>query len=406
MKLKKIAALIAVAGLSTSAFATNGYFSHGYGMKSKGMGGVGIALPQDSLAAAANPAGMVMIGNRMDFGVDWFRPIRGAEVVGAGDFNGSDTKNFFIPEFGYNRMINPNMSAGVSVYGNGGMNSDYGNGVVPVFGPFGKAGVNLMQLFIAPTLAYKLAPNHAVGLSLNLAHQRFSADGLGGFAAFSANPTKLTNNDTDTSNGIGFRIGYTGQVSDMVTIGATYQSKTKMSKFGDYKGLFADGGAFDIPENYGLGIAIKATPALTLAMDVVKIKYSDVDSIANPVENLFLGANPLGSKNGPGFGWKDMTVYKLGASYEYSKNLTLRAGYNHGSQPIPSSQTMFNILAPGVVENHITLGATWTLANKDEITVSYMHANEKKVTGSGLFGTGMNLKMHQDSLGIAYGWKM
>jgi long-chain fatty acid transport protein len=32
--------------------ATNGYFSHGYGIKSKGMGGVGIALPQDAMAAA------------------------------------------------------------------------------------------------------------------------------------------------------------------------------------------------------------------------------------------------------------------------------------------------------------------------------------------------------------------
>ena len=40
----------------TLAQATNGYFSHGYGIKSQGMAGVGIALPQDGLAAASNPA--------------------------------------------------------------------------------------------------------------------------------------------------------------------------------------------------------------------------------------------------------------------------------------------------------------------------------------------------------------
>ena len=419
MQLKKIAALIAVAGLSTSAFATNGYFSHGYGMKAKGMGGAGIALPQDALAAATNPAGMVMVGNRMDFGVDWFRPIRSTEIVGGnlfgadGKYNGSDTKNFLIPEFGYNRMINPNLSLGVSVYGNGGMNSDYGDGI-PLFGN-GKAGVNLMQLFIAPTVAYKLAPNHSVGFSLNLAHQRFSADGLQNFVPSSVSGTNLTNKDTDTSNGIGFRIGYTGQLTDAVTVGATYQSRTKMSKFGDYKGLFAEGGDFDIPENYGVGIAVKATPALTVAFDVVKISYGDVDSIANPLSNLTVQGQLLGSKNGPGFGWDDMTVYKLGFSYEYSKNLTLRAGYNHGGQPIPKSETLFNILAPGVVENHLTLGATWTLANKDEITVSYMHAFSHKVKGQNSIPPGMppgmgggeaNLKMHQDSLGIAYSWKM
>jgi long-chain fatty acid transport protein len=419
MKLNKIAALIAIAGLSTSAFATNGYFSHGYGIKAKGMGGVGIALPQDSMAAATNPAGMVMVGNGMDFGVDWFRPIRGAEIVGGnlfgadGSYSGSDTKNFLIPEFGYNRMINPNLSLGVSVYGNGGMNSDYGDGI-PLFGA-GKAGVNLMQLFVAPTAAYKVAPNHAIGVSLNLAYQRFSADGLQNFIPASVSGANLTNRDNDTSKGVGFRIGYTGKLSDMVTVGATYQSKTKMSKFSKYKGLFAEGGDFDIPENYGVGIAVKATPALTVAFDVVEIKYSAIKAIANPLSNLTVLGNPLGSVNGPGFGWQDMTVYKLGFSYEYSKNLTLRAGYNHGKQPIPSSETLFNILAPGVVENHLTLGATWTLANKDEISVSYMHAFENKVKGSasippgfppGFGGGEANLKMKQDALGISYSWKM
>jgi long-chain fatty acid transport protein len=59
--------------LSTQALATDGYFSHGYGVKSQGMGGVGIALPQDALAAATNPAGMGLIGDRIDFGVTWFR---------------------------------------------------------------------------------------------------------------------------------------------------------------------------------------------------------------------------------------------------------------------------------------------------------------------------------------------
>lgn len=52
MNLKKVATLLAIAGLSTSAFATNGDFSHGYGTKSKGMAGVGIAYGQVTLAAA------------------------------------------------------------------------------------------------------------------------------------------------------------------------------------------------------------------------------------------------------------------------------------------------------------------------------------------------------------------
>jgi long-chain fatty acid transport protein len=70
---------------ATTASATDGYFAHGYGVKSKGMGGVGIALPQDALAAATNPAGMGLIGDRVDIGVTWFRPTRETEISGRDD---------------------------------------------------------------------------------------------------------------------------------------------------------------------------------------------------------------------------------------------------------------------------------------------------------------------------------
>ncbi|MBK6630201.1 MAG: outer membrane protein transport protein [Betaproteobacteria bacterium] len=422
MKLKRILGVMVVVGLTVPgmAWATNGYFSHGYGMKAKGMGGVGIALPQDALAAANNPAGMVMVGDRLDVGVDWFRPIRDAEIVGSlapgvnGDYNGSDQKNFFVPEFGYNKMLGWNMSLGVSVYGNGGMNTNYKNGI-PLFDgapPIARAGVDLSQLFIAPTFAYKINKNHAVGISLNLAYQRFKAYGLQNFTApgFSVSSTDVTNNGYDSSTGWGIKLGYTGNLTDAVTIGATYQSRTRMGKFSDYKGLFAEKGDFDIPENYGIGIAVKATPQLTIAADIQQINYGAIDAVSNKVDCFFAGMCQLGANNGPGFGWSDMTVFKLGLSYAYSQNLTLRGGFSTTNQPISKSQTLFNMLAPGVIENHLTLGATWATSPTSEWTVSYMHGFSKKVNGSSSisagFGSGnANLKMYQDSLGIAYGMK-
>jgi long-chain fatty acid transport protein len=118
----------------------------------------------------------------------------------------------------------------------------------------------------------------------------------------------------------------------------------------------------------------------------------------------------LGADNGPGFGWKNVTAIKLGASYAYNNALTVRAGYNHSSQPIRSNETMFNILAPGVVQDHLTFGTTWTLSNQAELSLAYMHAFKNSVKGSDSlvgYSTGeVNLNMHQDSLGIAYGWKL
>ena len=405
MKIKKLIGVMSLAGLAVPgiAFATNGYFSDGFGVKSSGMAGVGIALPQDALAAATNPAGMVLVGDRVDFGLTWFRPVRQAQKIGGASFDGNDTSNFFIPEFGYNKMLNPNMSVGVSVFGNGGMNTDYKTN--PGFSaPNDSAGVDLAQLFIAPTFAMKINPDNAIGISLNLAYQQFAAKGLAGFSPMSSAPSNLTNQGHDSSTGWGVRIGWTGQVTPDVTLGATYQSKTKMGKFSDYQGLFAEQGGFDIPANYGVGIAVKVTPETTVAADIQTIEYSDVKSIAN-LNNAYTGGL-LGNNNGPGFGWRDMTVFKLGVSHTYSQNLTLRAGVSTGRQPIPSDQTTFNVLAPAVVETHLTLGATWTLANKAELSVGYMHAFNKEVDGNGTPTGGYNLKMHEDALGIAYGWKI
>ena len=48
-----------------------------------------------------------------------------------------------IPEFGYNKMINPRLALGVSVYGNGGMNTSYTT-PIPLFGTT-KAGGRLID---------------------------------------------------------------------------------------------------------------------------------------------------------------------------------------------------------------------------------------------------------------------
>ncbi len=412
---RSLLACAVAAVVAAPAHATNGYFSHGYGIKAKGMAGAGVALPQDAIAAATNPAGMVMVGNRVDVGADWFRPIRNTEIKGnamLGDvsYDASSQKNFLVPEFGYNHMINDTMSFGVVVYGNGGMNTDYTT-PIGLFSSTNNAGVDLMQLFIAPTFAMKINDQHSIGISLNLARQRFKARGLQNFdnAMYSSSPGDVTDVGFDSANGWGVRVGWTGQVTDALTLGATYQSRTKMGEFKKYKGLFAEQGGFDIPSNYAIGAAFQATPEMTIALDVEWIKYGEIKSIANPLSNLTVSGNQLGADDGAGFGWEDMTVYKLGLSYDYSDDLTLRAGWNYGSQPIPASETLFNLLAPGVVEHHLTLGATWTLENGGELSVSYMHAFEKEVKGSGSipssFGGGeANLKMYQDALGIAYGW--
>ena len=294
-------------------------------------------------------------------------------------------------------------------------------GTYGTFGvPGADTGVDLMQLFIAPTYAHKFAEKHSFGITPIIGIQFFEARGLQSFGNFggmgfdiSSDDTKLTNNGHDSSYGFGARIGYLGQLTDQFSIGLAYQTKIYMSEFDDYAGLFAEQGDFDIPANWTIGLAFMATPTVTLAFDVQQIYYSDVKSIANSINNLLMLGQPLGADNGPGFGWDNMTIFKFGVQWERTEQWAYRFGYSYGEQPIPNStlwpnenEVTFNILAPGVVEQHATFGLTYTFENQGELDFSLMYAFENDVTGYNNFDPSqtVTLTMSQWELGIGYSW--
>ncbi len=362
--MKKQLSSVGVAVLATAlpslGFATTGYFALGYGSKSMGMAGAVVAAPQDALVGAANPAGFSELEHRTDFGLRIFSPIREAELdprVLGGSFlvdRRSSKESFFIPNFGYARPINDQMTLGVSVYGNGGLNTTYARNIydetAAVLGAFqqgfqgalatgaspaqaqaagaqaaasvpegtgtglpdtGRLGVDLAQLIIAPTLSYTLSEQHSVGIAPLIGVQAFEATGLGNFQCFTqtANSTaasrqscatrgfptvrseKLTNNGTDWAAGLGVRVGWLGKVAPDLTVGASAASKIYMDEFDDYSELFAEGGDFDIPANVAIGAALQATPKLLLALDYQRIFYSDINSVGN--------TGPIPSPRGP-----------------------------------------------------------------------------------------------------------
>jgi len=408
--------LVASLVVVDSSYATDGYFLTGYGAKQQGRGGTGVALPGDSLAGATNPAGLIFVGDRIDFGLTLFRPIRSSTITGNqlppgypdvnGTYDASRVKDFFLPELGYSHQLRPNVAVGVALYGNGGLNTSYTK-PIPLLGST-RGGVDLEQLFISPTLAYKAGAHNSFGVAANIAYQRFSAEGLQNFANAneSSDPSHVTNSGYSNSFGGGVRVGWIGELSHWLNVGATYQSRTYASRFSRYSGLFAEGGKFDIPANFAGGVAVKIHPKATVQFDTERILYGQVKSVANSDANLA----PLGAGNGPGFGWRDITVIKTGLDYKLNSALTLRGGYNHAGLPFDGTQTFFNLLAPAVTQDHLHAGATWTLKSGKEINLAYIHAFESQVNGVNSVppsagGGNANLSMYQNSVQVSFGWK-
>ncbi len=388
---RTVAFAVAV-GLASSvmpAFATNGYFAHGYGTHYKAIAGAGAALHLDSLAPATNPAAMAFLGPRWDASISLFNPNRSYSVTGnpsgyPGTFGltpgtvASDSRYFPVPALGANWTVGESGAFGLTLYGNGGMNTDWPTGTFYAGTP---TGINLSQMFVAPTYAVKLAGKHGLGVTAIGAVQWFKAEGVLSFAPFSSAPLKLSDNGNSYSYGAGVRVGYLGEWSEHFSVGASYQTKVWMSDFEDYSGLFAEQGGFDIPANWVAGIAIKPTENVDIAVDVQQVLYSDVAAVAHPMLPSLM-RSPLGTDGGAGFGWEDMTTIKGGVQLRTGKGWTWRAGYSYGSQPIPDSEVLFNILAPGVEEQHLTFGFSKLINGTQEISVAVMRAFSHAVKGA------------------------
>ena len=472
----KTASIITGLAMSASASATTGYFQLGYGAKAMGMAGATVSNPQDSLAASVNPAGMGMVGERVDAGLQFFSPgERSASlktsVLGATyDVEDTSRRNlFFVPSLGFTSNINDKMTWGISMYGNGGMNTTYDRnlydetaavaGAFAMGGPVaagmlpegtttsdfglpiedvGTLGVDLAQGIIAPSLSFKVHEKHTLGASLLIGIQRFSARGLGNFqcftqtgqsvpagaascaasgGAFSATPSEnLTNNGSDWAYGAGVRVGWIGEVHPKLSLGAAVASKIYMTEFDDYSELFAEDGDFDSPANFTVGLTFKPTTDLSLSFDFQRIYYEGVNSLSNPGPVFSAGPPPgpalppggglLGTDDGLGFGWENINVYRIGADYRYNREWNFRAGFSYNDQPIPDSEVLFNILAPATPKIHGTLGFTYQPNDSSEWSFSWMHAFEETVsTSQTAFGVPGEIKMEQNAFDLSYAYK-
>lgn len=372
-----------------SASATDGYYRNGYGIKYSALSGSGVAVSLSSLGAITNPAAIAGIKPGFEFNASYFNPDRYYEIMGnPSGFPGtfglmpgkveSDQTSFYFPTFGGNLNISEKFAVAVSIYGNGGMNTDY---PAMTFGDMSSpgTGVNLEQLFGNITFAMEFAENHSIGVAGIFGWQRFSAKGLANFSAFSSSPQNISGNSVSTATGFGFRIGYQGELASDFRFGLSYQSKIFMSEFNRYSGLFAEAGDFDVPANWQAGFAFTPGDWIIL-FDVKQILYSQVKSIANPLlPNLMMA--PLGTDDGAGFGWKDIFVIKYGVMYSGFSGWDLMAGFSISQNPIKESEVLFNILAPAVIENHITFGFSRDLADNQEITMAFMYAFENSLKG-------------------------
>lgn len=387
-----------------------GAYTHGYGIKSLGFGGLGFVLAEDSYTLSSNPAGASVMGRRYDLGLDYQNPHPAATVrgnqLGPDDEEPSLSRSFPVPQIGGVLPISERTVIGASAFF-AGFGTDYRHSPYARFGGDPRVSLSLAQAGVSGAYSYLVAPRQSFGVALNLSYQVLSLKGAGVFGLISEDPDRVSNQGKDGSFGVGVTVGWRGAITPSLTGALSYRSKTWSQKFEDYAGLLPEQGRFDFPAIYGGGLSWEFGPGWMAAFEVQRVMYAAESATGNEFRQ-FVGGEPLGSRDGPGFGWNNQDICKLGLARQLSERLTLRVGYSHATHNIPRSQTLFGALGPSFSRQQFTTGGTFKLGGDWEVSGYAAHSPRHRLRGQGsippLLGGGeIDLKATQYSLGFSFG---
>ncbi len=368
------------ASVSPVPMPTSGYFPNSYSTKAMGMGGANTAYPQDAFIIASNPAGIVDLCDRVDISADSGYKSQGFNFTGANTStgllpnHGSNSNRWSVSgSFAISQRVSDAGAIGLAVYGMGD-NVQYSVGLQPDSLPLRHEE---QTLFVVPTIAASLTNYLGVGFSFVYAAQRIKIDGYRDFLTdLSVAPNHISNNGFDTTQGVGFRVGALVDILPCLAFAATYATKVYMEHHHKYDGYLADRGHYDLPSFYSFGGKWRIFDCLTAAFDYTDILYNQIRALGNkpapPVEPV-IPPPYYGLSRGPGFGWKDLQVYKMGLEYVATCDLLVRAGYAYNCHVFRKWNNIGNLATPYVSRHNVTTGLTYNLTDRVEFDLAFLY---------------------------------
>jgi len=344
---------------STSAWAGGVNRIGGVGPRDIAMGGAGTATANDvaifyrnpSLLAQTPTPSFVQVGTdyiQADF--DYTSPL--------GRHYDSETGKYFVPFLGTNYKPTDRLAVGLGIL------------TPDVFGAKFKNTLSfeskISMTEIAPTIAYRPWDNFSLGASLKISYGQIQ---LTQPIAMDGKNIGQLNTKAD-GWGYGAQFGASWQPLNWLSLGISYQTKTKISLSGktDQSTLLGTSATnldteFYFPGRYMLGAGLKLGD-LTLAADIIRFDYSSTDKVIIRYQN--------GSRQTLKLDWKDNWYYGLGAEYRLTKKWALRAGAAYQTAVVPDST--INPSTPDMNGWSLSAGFGFQPTEHWGIDIAYLHA--------------------------------
>ena len=367
----------------TDAHAGYGAYTSGQGVRSSAAGGIVYALVQDSTTLSANPALARQLGPRIDGLIEYNSASSHVDVngnlLGQNDDYKSSQRDFVFPQAGFVVPLTEQLSVGMTGFV-AGFGSRYKPNPFQRFGAEERVTLALNQVGLSTALAYELAPDQTLGLSLNLSYDAIEITGVQSLALFSETPQRFSDQGRSGVFGVGFSVGWYGRLTPWLTAGAGYRTQTwGQGRFEEYEGLFPEQGTVEFPAIFGGGFAVTPVNGWTVAVEIQRVPYSDQPAFGNPLSQI--ERNRFGSDDGPGFGWKDQTIGRVAVIYTPNLQWTLRLGYSRGTQQMARSETLFGTLGPDTSIQHYACGVSWDNDRGWEFSGAFVYSPSSTVRG-------------------------
>ncbi len=393
----RIAAVAAALALAAPAAATNGMRVIGFGPVQNSMGGAAIAAPLDSSTIITNPAGMTALDRRVDLGASVFTPT----VKYSADYltmqgpasasQSSDRAPDVIPTLGAVYKVADKFTVGVAALGTNGLGVDYAAGAN---GLFGSATLTSYSNFrLAPAVAYRVTDRFSVGVTANLMYAWMKYDVMGAAG--------VAPRDTAYSYGYGATLGVSYQAPEGVNLSAAYETKSTFQDFEFNLPTGTEKMKFDQPDVASAGVAFRPIQPLLIAADLQWIRWSTTNGKNQPeLTQKAADSMPFNMS------WSDQTVLKIGAQYDVTKQVQVRAGYNYGSDILDATRAFENIAFPAVAKHHYTVGGGYAFGALT-VNAAVQYSPEAKLQGSNTdqYITAYQTSMSQLAFDLGASWK-
>ena len=234
-----------------------------------------------------------------------------------------------VPALAVGWRLTPDVVVGLTVDSPFGLSSEYSAAFA---GSYDGTLSELMTVAVTPMLAWEIAPRLTIGGGITVLYADATLENRS-----SATTTTSLSGD---GFGIGFVVGALFEPLPGTVIGARYRSGLSQELSGSFGnnyavppgvGLLTLSGAataeYDLPASINLGVTQTVTPRFRLMAEVEFTDWSVYDRI--DITEQARGITISDVQN-----YRDSWLYAVGAAYDYSDRLTLRAGIAYDETPV------------------------------------------------------------------------